>query len=190
LHGPHPFFAAQGLHGLHGPQPFFAAQGLHGLHGRHAASWMVAGFGLATGSGFIRSADEPAEYPGALGATAPPTTTPAPTSTGINVLERSFNFIDLTTWPPLASLFVVGNPRIRSPKNARILPQGPVNRLHMIVMCRRVRARSIGPMVAGVVSRGPRGRPPHIVAGGTPPLSPPGGRGGVPRTSLPGGHPP
>ena len=35
----------------------------------------------------------------------------------------------------------------------------------MIVMCRHVRARSIGPMVAGVVSRGPRG---------THPLSPPG----------------
>jgi|GEM_PF-231583 len=44
----------------------------------------------------------------------------------------------------------------------------------MIVMCRRVRGRSIGPMVAHVVCRGPRGRPPHIVAGGTPSLSPPG----------------
>ncbi len=110
--GPQAPFAAQGLHGLHGPQPFFAAQGLHGLHGRHAASWMEAGFGLATGSGFIRSADGPDAYPGPLGATAPPTTTPAPTSTGINVLERSFDFIDLTTWPPLASLFVRGNAQI------------------------------------------------------------------------------
>ena len=73
---------------------------------------MVAVLGLATGSGFIRSTDGPAAYPGALGATALPTTTPAPTSTGINVLERSLDFIDLTTWPPLALLFVRWNAQI------------------------------------------------------------------------------
>ena len=98
------------MHGLHA---FFAAQGLHGLHGRHAASWMGAGFGLATGSGFIRSADGPNAYPGALGATAPATTTPAPTR--MNVLDSSLDFIDLTMWPPLASLFVDRKPRISSP---------------------------------------------------------------------------
>ena len=107
LHGLHPFFAAHGLQGLQAL--FFAA---HGLHGLHWASWMVDGFGLATGSGFIRSADRSDAYPGPLGATAPPTTTPAPTRTGINVLERSFDFIDLTTWPPLASLFARGNAQI------------------------------------------------------------------------------
>ncbi len=84
---------------------------------------MGAGFGLATGSGFIRSADEPDAYPGPLGATAPAsatpaptaTTTPAPTRTGMNVLDSSLDFIDLTMWPPLASLFVDRNPRISSP---------------------------------------------------------------------------
>ena len=112
LHGLHALFGAHGLHGLH---PFFAAHGLHGLHGLHWASWMVAGFGLATGRGFSRSTDGPAAYPGALGATAPPTTTPAPTRTGINVLERSLDFIDLTTRPPLALVFVDRNPRISFP---------------------------------------------------------------------------
>ena len=74
---------------------------------------MGAGFGLATGSGFIRSADGPNAYPGALGATAPATTTPAPTR--MNVLDSSLDFIDLTMWPPLALSFVDRKPRISSP---------------------------------------------------------------------------
>jgi hypothetical protein len=76
---------------------------------------MGAGFGLATGSGFIRSADGPDAYPGPLAATAPATTTPAPTRTGMTVLDSSLDFIDLTMWPPLASLFVDRKPRISSP---------------------------------------------------------------------------
>lgn len=107
LHGLQPFFAAHGLQGL---QPFFAAQGLHGLqpfffaaHGLHAASCTGRGLAMGNRAGALAAPlDAPvAAYPGAEPAIAPPTANPATTNAGRTVVDKSFDFMDLTTQPPL-----------------------------------------------------------------------------------------
>jgi len=106
--GLHGFLAAQGLQGFlaaHGLQGFFAAHGLHGflaaqgLHGlQPAAIWMPLGLGLAVGRGVDRPDDVAgvAAWAGPAGTVLLAMNIPAPTNAGIRVVERSWDFIDLT----------------------------------------------------------------------------------------------
>ena len=104
-HGLHAFLAAHGLHGLqaflaaqqaglHGLHPFLAA---HGLHGLQAASWMVRGFGLATGKRVECSDPTFAALASVAGDITPPTAIPTPIKAGMNVVERRVNLNVLTS---------------------------------------------------------------------------------------------
>ncbi len=101
LHGLH-FAAAQGLHGLH----FAAAQGLHGLHlaaaqGLHFAAAQGLHLAAAQGLHFLGAHVAKAGLMLTPSVMAPPTmATPAKTTNGTIVVDKSILFLDSIYFPP------------------------------------------------------------------------------------------